>query len=126
VKQADRTRVAVVGHVEWVESVSVPRLPRAGEVVHSTGTFTRAAGGGGVVASVLVEFGAEVDFFCALGRDRLGEAAAAELAARGIRLHVAWREAPTRRAVTLLQDGGEQTIVTIGERLYPSGSEPLV
>jgi ribokinase len=118
--------MAVVGHVEWVEFVTVDRLPRAGDVVHSTGLFARAAGGGGVVAGVLSELGAEVDFFTALGRDTFGSSAARALADLGVNAHVAWRDQPTRRAVTMLQrDGGERTIMTIGERLDPSGSDPL-
>jgi len=41
-------------------------------------------------------------------------------------MHVAWRSAqPTRRAFTLLEDGGERTIVTIGTRLDPLGSDEL-
>jgi ribokinase len=119
------TRVAVVGHVEWVEFVPVQRFPQPGEVVHAEGAFARAAGGGGVVAVVLAELGAEVDFFCALGRDGDGQAAAAQLAERGVRVHAAWREEPTRRALTLLETGGERTIVTIGERLEPRGSDDL-
>jgi len=90
-------RVAVVGHVEWVEFVPVERFPGPGDVVHADGAFARAAGGGGVVAAVLADLGAEVDFFCALGRDPLGRAAAAQLAERGVHTHVAWREQPTRR-----------------------------
>jgi ribokinase len=119
------TRVAVVGHVEWVDFIPVERFPEPGEVVHAHGTFARAAGGGGVVASILAELEAEVDFFCALGRDPHGEAAAQELSRRGVSVQVAWRDEPTRRAVTLLDDSGERTIVTIGERLEPYGSNPL-
>lgn len=119
------TRLAVVGHVEWVDFVAVERMPRAGEVLHAQSAFTRAAGGGGVAAVVLAELGAEVDFFTALGRDHDGEAAAAQLTARGVNLHVAWRDQPTRRAVTLLEPGGERTIVTIGERLAPAGADAL-
>ena len=78
-----------------------------------------------MVAAMLADAGAEVDFFCALGRDPHGEAAAAELTARGVTMHVGWREEPTRRAVTLLEGDGERTIVTIGERLEPIGSDPL-
>jgi ribokinase len=118
-------RVAVVGHVEWVDFIPVRRLPAHGEVVHAEGAFTRAGGGGGVVAAVLAEMGAEVEFFTALGRDAHGEAAAQQLRERGVRVHVAWRRASTRRAVTLLQSGGERTIVTIGERLNPSGADEL-
>src|SRR5438067_1723808 len=119
------TRAAVVGHIEWVDFVPVTRLPRPGEVIHADGAFTRAAGGGGVAAGVLAELGAEVDFFTALGDDGQGRAAADQLAQRGVRMHVAWRPDATRRAMTLLQDGGERTIVTIGERLDPLGSDDL-
>ena len=119
------TRVAVVGHVEWVDFIPVERMPRRGEVVHAQGGFARAAGGGGVVAAVLAEHGAEVDFFCALGDDAHGQAAAEQLTARGVNAHVAWRSEPTRRALTLLEGTGERTIVTVGERLEPLGSDQL-
>ncbi len=119
------TRIAVVGHIEWVDFVPVQRFPVSGEVVHASGAFARAAGGGGVVAGVLAQAGAEVDFFCALGRDLVGEAAADQLATAGVRMHVAWREQPTRRAVTLLEPAGERTIITLGERLEPRGSDAL-
>jgi ribokinase len=122
----DMPRVAVVGHIEWVDFVSVERMPRQGEVVHAESLVTRAAGGGGVVSVVLAELGAEVDFFCALGDDDHGHEAATQLASRGVRAHVAWREGkPTRRAVTLLEEDGERTIVTIGERLAPTGADAL-
>jgi ribokinase len=94
-------------------------------VLHAEGGFTRAAGGGGVVAVVLAELGAEVDFFSALGDDAHGHAAAEQLAERGVSVHVAWRSEPTRRAVTLLEDDGERTIVTIGDRLEPHGADEL-
>jgi ribokinase len=119
------TRIAVVGHVEWVDFIPLDRLPEEGQIAHADGAITRAAGGGGVAAAVLAEQGAEVDFFCALGRDADGEAAAAQLTEHGIRLNVAWREQPTRRAVTLLTGAGERTIVTIGERLEPRASDRL-
>jgi ribokinase len=117
-------RVAVVGHVEWVDFIEVARLPNRGEVLHAQEAFTRAAGGGGVAAVVLAELGAEVHFFCALGKDADGKAAAEQLADRGVQVHVAWRSQPTRRAVTLLE-GGERTIVTVGERLEPLAHDPL-
>jgi ribokinase len=119
------TRVAVVGHVEFVEFVRVPGYPARGAVTHALDAFTHAGGGGVVAAAVLAELGAEVDFFCALGHDSNGEAAAAELARRGVKVHAAWRERPTRRVVTMLEVGGPRTIVTIGDRLEPDGSEDL-
>ncbi len=118
------TRVGVVGHIEWVDFLPVPRFPRQGEVIHAESGFVRAGGGGGVAASVLAELGAEVDFFTALGDDVAGRAAVAQLKERGVHMHVAWREQPTRRAVTLLEPS-ERTIVTIGERLEPRGSDRL-
>ena len=118
-------RIGVVGHVEWVEFVPVDRFPDPGDIVHADAPFRRPAGGGGVVAAVLAEGGAEVDFFCALGDDADGHAAAEQLTRRGVRVHPAWRERPTRRAVTLLDSAAERTIVTIGERLEPLGSDEL-
>src|SRR5207302_2256015 len=56
---AQMPRVAVVGHVEWVDFIPVERMPRQGEVVHAQDAFARAAGGGGVVAAVLADLGAE-------------------------------------------------------------------
>lgn len=119
------TRVAVVGHVEWVDFVPVERFPKPGEIIHARGAFARAAGGGGVVAVVLAELGADVDFYCALGRDELGRAAAAQLGRRGVRVHAAWRDEPTRRAVTLLDPNHERTIITMGDRLQPLASDAL-
>lgn len=119
-------RLAVVGHVEWVDFIPLERLPHQGEVVHAEGAFSRAAGGGGVVAAVLAEMGAQVDFYCALGDDAHGHAAADELTERGVTVHVGWRaEEPTRRALTLLEDDGERTIVTVGDRLEPRGADDL-
>jgi ribokinase len=119
-------RVAVVGHVEWVDFIPIERIPHQGEVMHARGAFARAAGGGGVAAVVLAELGAEVDFFCALGDDALGRAAAEELTGRGVNVHAAWRsDQPTRRGLTLLEEQGERTIVTVGERLEPRGEDDL-
>ncbi len=119
------TRVAVVGHIEWVDFLPVPHFPRQGQVIHAEGPMQRAGGGGGVAAGVLADMGAEVEFFCALGDDATGRAALAQLEQRGVRMHVAWREEPTRRAITLLEPNGERTIVTIGDRLEPMGSDDL-
>jgi ribokinase len=119
------TSVAVVGHVEWVDFVPVDHFPEPGELLHAPSSFARAAGGGGVAAVVAAELGAEVEFFCALGRDAHGEATRDQLQERGVKVHVAWRSAPTRRAITLLEAGGERTIVTIGERLLPMAADEL-
>ncbi len=119
------TRVAVVGHVEWVDFVVVKRYPERGVVEHAERAFVHAGGGAVVAAATLAELGAQVDFFCALGDDDTGRAAEAELTRRGITMHVGLRDAPTRRVFTLLDGGGERTIVTVGDRLQPSGDDPV-
>jgi ribokinase len=119
------SQVAVVGHVEWVDFVSVRRFPERGAVTPAEDAFTHAGGGAVVAAAVLADLGAEVDLFCALGHDANGARAAAELRDRGVNVHAAWRETPTRRVITLLERAGERTIVTIGERIQPHGQDDL-
>lgn len=123
--QGKRVRVAVVGHVEWSEFVSLDRFPAEGEVVLATDWSSRPGGGGTVAALALAQLGATVEFFTALGRDADGEATVAALQARGVRTHVAWRPEPTRRAITYLTAGGDRTIVVVGPRLEPSGEDDL-
>ena len=118
------TRVAVIGHVEWVDFLQLKTFPRQGEVVHAASAFLRAGGGGAVAAVMLAELGAEVDFYTALGDDANGRAALAQLEDRGVFVHVAWRDRPTRRATTLLE-GDERTIITLGERLEPRADDEL-
>ena len=119
------TRVAVVGHVEWVDFLRVERMPEAGVVQRAEREGIHAGGGAVVAAAVIAELGAEVDFFCAVGTDDDGDAAVAELEARGIHVHAARRSSPTRQVITLLDAEGERTIVTLGDRLQPEGADPL-
>ncbi len=119
-------RLAVVGHLEWVSFVGVDRLPRAGEISRATHALEQPAGGGAVAAAQLARLtDRPVAFFTALGRDALGERSVTELEALGLQPHVAWRDAPTRRAVTFVESGGERTITVIGERLTPRAADPL-
>jgi ribokinase len=119
------TRVAVVGHVEWVEFVRVPQYPPRGGLEQGEREFERGGGGAVVAAAALAELGAQVDFFGAVGDDERGHAAVEQLRERGIRVQAAWRSAPTRYVFTLLDAGGERTIITVGERLAPSGADDL-
>jgi len=118
-------RVAVVGHLEWVEFLRVPAVPTAGEIVHVSEAWAEPAGGGAVAAVQLCKLAGAVDFFTALGDDEIGHRAERELAALGVRLHVAWREEPQRRAVTFVDGSGERTIVVIGDRIVPRGDDPV-
>lgn len=119
------TRVAVVGHVEWVEFAVVDHLPASGEIVHARETFAVAAGGGAVAAVQLARLAGGADFFTALGHDEPGRAAAGELPGRGLALHAAPRPVPQRRAFSHLSADHERTITVIGERLVPHGADAL-
>lgn len=118
-------RSAVVGHVEWVEFAWVDRVPAAGEIVHARETWAVPGGGGAVAAVQLAKLAGETTFFTALGDDELGHRARDELAALGLRLEVAWRDEPQRRAFVFVDSAGERTITVIGERLGPGGHDPL-
>ncbi len=118
-------RVAVVGHVEWVEFLRVPHVPTPGEIVHVSDAWDEPAGGGAVAAVQLCKLAGGAGFFTALGDDDLGRRAHRELSDLGLRLHVAWRDEPQRRAVTFVDARGERTITVIGDRLVPRGSDPL-
>ncbi len=118
-------RVAVVGHVEWVEFARVPRVPRAGEVVHAGGTWSEAAGGGAVAAVQLARLAGGAALYTALGEDDLGRRARARLEELGVSVYAAPRAEPTRRALTFVDDAGERTITTLGNRLAPAGADDL-
>ena len=60
------TRVAVVGHVEWMEFARVPALPAPGDIVHATEVWEEAGGGGAVAAVQLAKLAGGAVFFTAL------------------------------------------------------------
>ena len=68
-------RLAVVGHVEWVEFLAVDQLPCPGAIGHALQILQEPAGGGAVVAVQMARLQQQpVQFFTALGRDSVGEA----------------------------------------------------
>jgi ribokinase len=116
----------VVGHVEWVQFANVPHVPRAGEVVHARDPFEEPAGGGAVAAVQLARLAGEAVLMTALGDDELGRRSLARLRELGVKVSAAARPgAETRRAVTLVDEGGERTITTFGPRLQPIGGDEL-
>ncbi len=119
------TRVAVVGHVEWIEFLSVDRVPAAGDIAHGTDAWEEAAGGGAVAAVQLARMAGEATFYTVVGDDEVGRRAIDRLEALGVRVRSTRRPAPTRRGVTFVDGAGERTITTIGARLAPSGEDPL-
>jgi ribokinase len=116
-------RVAVVGHVEWVEFVRVEAVPRPGEIAHAFETWEEPAGGGAVAAVQLRRLAGGCSLFTALGSDELGRRARAELTRLGVEVRAIPDAEPTRRAFTLVDDTGERTITVLGEKLRPRGGD---
>jgi len=116
-------RVAVVGHVEWVEFARVEVIPRAGEIVHALETWEEPAGGGAVAAVQLARLAGSCSLFTALGADELGRRSRAELTRYGVEARAIPEAEPTRRAFTFVDGTGERTITVLGEKLRPRGGD---
>ena len=116
-------RIAVVGHVEWVEFARVDAVPRPGEIVHAVETWEEPAGGGAVAAAQLARLTGSCLFFTALGADELGRRSRAELTQLGIDVRAIPETEPTRRAFTYIDETGERTITVLGEKLRPRGGD---
>jgi ribokinase len=116
-------RLAVVGHVEWVEFARVEAMPRSGGIAHAWETWQQAGGGGAVAALQLARLGLETALLTALGGDELGRRARAELEAEGIRVHAAASAESQRRAFCHVDEAGERTITVLGEKLRPRGDD---
>jgi ribokinase len=118
-------RVAVVGHVEWVDFAVVPRLPRPGEILHARQSWEEAAGGGAVAAVQIAKLTGDSLFLTALAGDELGRRTAEQLARQGVTVHAAAREGIQRRGFVHLDGDGERTITILGDRLAPCGGDAL-
>jgi ribokinase len=118
-------KVAVVGHVEVVEFVRVELVPRPGEIVQASETWTQAAGGGAVAAAELHRLSADTLFFTAFGDDEIGHRAERELRDLGLSVECVYRDEPQRRGFTFVDDDGERTITVIGRKLVAAGDDAL-
>jgi ribokinase len=123
-------RVAVVGHVEWIEFARVPEMPAAGAIVHASETWEEPGGGGAVASVQLAKLAGGGLFFTALGDDALGHRVATALPVAatppgGLRVEVAWRSVAQRRGFVHVDGRGERTITVIGDRLGPHGDDDL-
>lgn len=116
-------RVAVVGHVEWVEFARVQSVPRAGEIVHASETWEEAAGGGAVAAVQLAKLAGETTLFTSLGDDELGRRARTQLTNHGVVVRAMVDPSPQRRAFCFVDDEGERTITVLGDKLRPAGGD---
>jgi ribokinase len=120
---ADHPHVAVVGHVEWVQFARVAHVPCAGEVVHASDAFEEPAGGGAVAAVQLARLAGGAALVTELGDDEHGRRSVSRLGELGVDVRASFADAPSRRAVTLVDDDGERTITTFGPRLEPTGGD---
>jgi len=118
-------KVAVVGHVEWIEFARVERVPAPGEIVHALEAWEEPGGGGAVAAVQLARLARDCLFLTALGDDELGHRAERELTALGVRVEAVWRPAPQRRAFVFTDAHAERTITVMGDRVGPRGADPL-
>jgi ribokinase len=118
-------RVAVVGHVEWIEMAVVERVPVAGEIVHARDSWVGPAGGGAVAAVQMARLAGDCPLITALGDDELGRHAKDQLGRLGVRVEAAWREEPQRRAFVHVDASGERTITVVGDRMGPRADDPL-
>ena len=81
---------------------------------------------GAVAATQLAKLAGSCAFVTALGDDELGGRTRERLAEESIEVHATvGANVPTRGAVTMIDDAGERTIVTLGERLEPRAADPL-
>jgi ribokinase len=120
-------RLAVVGHVEWVDFVVASRLPASGEILHADGVHEGPAGGGAMAALALQSLTGGCTFYCAVGDDVRAARSVEVLRAAGIDVAAGARAGrEQRRVVTYLTTGdGERTITVLGPRLVPHGDDAL-
>jgi ribokinase len=118
-------RVAVVGHIEWVDFVRVERLPVSGAIVHALDAWAEPGGGGAVAAVQLRKLAGSATFYTAIGNDALGRRSLAALTSMGVRVEAVRREEPQRRAICFVERSGERTITVIGDRIVPCAGDQL-
>src|SRR4051812_2862761 len=118
-------RVAVVGHVEWIQFGRVDHVPAPGEIVHVSELWEEPGGGGAVAAVQLAKLADGGALYAALGDDEIGHRAEAELERLGLRGEAVFRPEPQRRGFVHVDSDGERTITVIGSRLGPEGCDPL-
>ena len=116
-------RLAVVGHVEWIDFLRVERVPAQGEIIHASRGWGDAAGGGAVAAVQLANLAGSATFFTTFGADARGRQARERLEKKDVRVLAREVDVPQRYGVTFVDDEGERTITVVGERLTLRGED---
>jgi ribokinase len=117
-------RVAVVGHVEWIDFLRVSQVPEQGAIIHASEGWGVAAGGGAVAAVQLANLAGEAMLFTTFGCDERGKMSRESLEARNVQVLGHEIDVPQRYGVTFVDDDGERTITVVGERLTLRGDDP--
>jgi ribokinase len=84
-----------------------------------------AAGSGGIGALQLAKLACSVTFFTRLTGDEQGARIRDELERHGVRVEAANVPGEQRRAVVLVDETSERTIIVHGEKRFPLGSDAL-
>jgi ribokinase len=112
-----------VGHVEWIRFARVERVPAVGGIAHSVDHWEAVGGGGGVAAIQLALLADEALLFTALGEDELGRRSREALEEQGVRVYAGTPSKEQRWAFTHVDESGERTITTVGEKSRPRGHD---
>src|SRR5919107_339649 len=113
-------RVAVVGHVEWIEFGRVDHVPAAGEIVHVRESWEVPGGGGAVAAVQLCRLAGAGTLYTALGDDELGHRSKDELERLGLRVEAVFRPETQRRAFVHLGRARGRTLPPFCARATPA------
>jgi ribokinase len=117
-------RLAVVGHVEWVEFARVEHVPEPGDIVHALETWEEPGGAGAVAAVQLANLNGSALLFTSLGDDEHARQTRGQLTERGVTVHAVSVREGQRRAFTYVDGDGERTITVLGHKQIPSGDDP--
>ncbi len=121
-----KMKLAVVGHVEWVTFLKVDALPEAGKISHAEKYLEGPAGGGAVIAAQIAKLIKQrVLFITSLGEDYEGYESEKKLNEMGLDLRISWRNSPTRKGISFIDNNKDRAITVIGDRLEPKGDEDL-
>jgi len=115
-------RVVIIGHVEWVTH-ALGRLPDRGHIADLHDPWCEPAGGGGVAAVAAARLGAHVTLLTALGDDLTAAESRRLLEDRGVSVIAARASGPQTPVLTIIEPGGERTIMVVGARMQARASD---
>lgn len=107
-------RIVVIGSIARDDVIHLTEPLRAGGHLNGVPTHARLGGGGANTAVALAAAGHQVTLLAAIGRDAVGEALLAELAAASvITTALAHLDQPTTCSYVLVDPLGERTVINV-------------